>query len=70
VRPSSPAEAHEIVQRVAGREDPILQEDFYNSLCAAFTVDEVRAQLAVAELHLTVEHRGDRHMSVKGQIRE
>jgi ubiquinone/menaquinone biosynthesis C-methylase UbiE len=68
VRPSSPLEAREIVERVAHREHPILKEDFYNSLCAAFTVGEVRAQLSAARLPLTVEQASDRHMTVKGRL--
>jgi len=68
VRPGSPLEAREIVERVAGGEHPILKEDFYNSLCAAFTVEEVRAQLRTAGLHLTVEQASDRHMRVKGRL--
>ncbi len=68
IRPDSPLEAREIVERVAGREHPVLKEDFYNSLCAAFTVDEVRGQLESAGLPLTVEQVTDRHMRVKGQL--
>jgi ubiquinone/menaquinone biosynthesis C-methylase UbiE len=68
VRPSSPLEAREIVERVARGEHPILKEDFYNSLCAAFTVEEVRAQLRAAGLHLAVEQASDRHMRVKGVL--
>ena len=51
-RPESPAAAREIVERVSADEHPLLKTDFYNSLCAAFTADEVRAQLAVAGLRL------------------
>jgi hypothetical protein len=69
VRPDSPLEAREIVERVSAQEDPILKEDFYNSLCAAFTVDEVRAQLRVAGLSLQVEKVTDRHMRIQGRIR-
>jgi SAM-dependent methyltransferase len=68
VRPDSPLEAREIVARVSGGADPVLKEDFYNSLCAAFTVEEVRAQLRVAGLLLHVELVSDRHMRVKGRI--
>jgi len=68
VRPSSPLEARETVERVAAREHPLLKEDFYNSLCAAFTVEEVRAQLAAAHLPLTVEQVTARHLRVKGLI--
>jgi ubiquinone/menaquinone biosynthesis C-methylase UbiE len=66
VRPPSPAEARRIVDSVAASEDPILQEDFYNSLCAAFTLDEVREQLVAAGLSLGVAKVSDRHMLISG----
>ena len=66
IRPDSPVLAREIVERVAGREHPILKEDFYNSLCAAFTVSEIRGQLESAGLPLSVEQATDRHMRIKG----
>jgi ubiquinone/menaquinone biosynthesis C-methylase UbiE len=69
VRPSSPGAAHRIVDTVAGSEDPILQVDFYNSLCAAFTVNEVRDQLAAAGLDLRVTLAGERHLLVSGLLR-
>jgi len=69
VRPDSPLAAREIVERVAGREHPLLKEDFYNSLCAAFTVREVEAQLRTATLPLAVEQVSDRHMRIRGIVR-
>jgi ubiquinone/menaquinone biosynthesis C-methylase UbiE len=66
IRPDTPDAARRIVETVAAREDPILREDFYNSLCAAFTLDEVREQLAAAGLDLAVSRVGDRHMLVSG----
>jgi SAM-dependent methyltransferase len=66
VRPPTPEDARRIVDAVAAREDPILREDFYNSLCAAFTVDEVREQLASAGLNLEVLRVSDRHMLARG----
>jgi len=66
VRPSTPEEARLIVDRVAAREDPILREDFYNSLCAAFTVDELREQVAAAGLDLEVRQASDRHAIISG----
>ncbi len=69
VRPDSPVAAKEIVEKVAGGEHPILKEDFYNSLCAAFTVHEVRKQLESASLPLHVEQTTDRHMRIKGIVR-
>jgi len=68
VRPDSPLAAREIVERVSANEDPILKEDFYNSLCAAFTIEEVRAQLLAADLGLHVEQVTDRHMRIKGAL--
>jgi len=66
VRPPTPEEAHRIVDRVAAREDPILRDDFYNSLCAAFTVDELREQVAAAGLDLEVRQASDRHALISG----
>lgn len=66
VRPPTREEAGRIVERVAAREDPILREDFFNSLCAAFTVDELREQVAAAGLHLDVRQISDRHALVSG----
>jgi ubiquinone/menaquinone biosynthesis C-methylase UbiE len=66
VRPSTSEDARRIVETVAAREDPILREDFYNSLCAAFTIDELRAQLVAAGLNLEVARVSDRNMLVKG----
>jgi ubiquinone/menaquinone biosynthesis C-methylase UbiE len=66
VRPVTPEAARRIVDDVAAREDPILREDFYNSLCAAFTLDEVRGQLIDAGLALRVAQVSGRHMLVKG----
>jgi ubiquinone/menaquinone biosynthesis C-methylase UbiE len=67
-RPATPAAAREIVERVSGAEHPLLKTDFYNSLCAAFTADEVRAQLSVAQLPLAVSQLTERHLCVKGRL--
>jgi ubiquinone/menaquinone biosynthesis C-methylase UbiE len=67
-RPATPAAAHEIVERVSAAEHPLLKTDFYNSLCAAFTADEVREQLAVANLALSVSQLTERHLCIKGQL--
>lgn len=68
MRPASRVAARDIVETYAGNERPILKTDFYNSLLAAFTVDEVRAQLRAARLDdaFTVEVTSDRHLSVYG----
>jgi SAM-dependent methyltransferase len=69
IRPDSPAQARAIVERVSGNESRILQEDFYNSLCAAFTLAEVREQIRSAGLPLAVEQATERHMQIKGCVR-
>ena len=67
-RPASAAQAASIVQTHAAQEPEVLRTDFYNSLLAAFTPDEVRAQLVEAGLTLTVDRVSDRHMIVWGQV--
>ncbi len=68
-RPSSPEAAQGIVDAYAADEPPVLREDFYNSLHAAFTPAEVRAQLEAAGLEeLAVEAASDRHWIVSGRI--
>jgi ubiquinone/menaquinone biosynthesis C-methylase UbiE len=68
VRPPTPGDAHRIVDSVAANEDPILREDFYNSLCAAFTLEEIGEQLLEASLDLRVKQVSDRHMLVSGLL--
>ena len=66
-RPASEADAHRMVEATSKNEPQILQRDFYNSLCAAFEPDEVRAQLAEAGLsRLTVRTHDPFHLSVSG----
>lgn len=68
-RPASKEIANELVQQYAGNEPDILRRDFYNSLLAAFTPDEVHDQLSVANLHaLHVEQISDRHMLIHGYL--
>jgi ubiquinone/menaquinone biosynthesis C-methylase UbiE len=66
MRPETPEAARRIVADVAAEADAILKEDFFNSLCAAFTVEEVRRQIAAAGLALEVEQAGERHLVVSG----
>jgi ubiquinone/menaquinone biosynthesis C-methylase UbiE len=68
MRPASPDLAAEIVERVAARGDPLLKTDFFNSLCAAFTLSEVRDQLKSAGLALDVEQVSERHMRISGRL--
>jgi SAM-dependent methyltransferase len=68
-RPDSTDVARGIVRAYAGGEPDVLKQDFYNSLCAAFTPDEVRGQLAACGLEaLEVSTVSDRHMVVAGRL--
>ena len=66
LRPKTPKDARRIVETVAGKEDSILKEDFYNSLCAAFTPQEIKEQLKKVRLDLNVKRVSERHMVIKG----
>lgn len=69
LRPDSPEEAQAIVDRYAAGEPDILRRDFYNSLLAAFTEDEVTTQLARMNLtRLLIDIPDDRHWVVGGVI--
>jgi hypothetical protein len=66
MRPGSRQAARDVVETVARDELPILKADFYASLCAAFTLEEAKAQVERAELPLEVTQVSDRHMVIKG----
>lgn len=67
-RPDNAAEAQAMRRRYAEHEPLVLQHDFYNSLLAAYTPEEVTAQLREAGLeHLLVETVSDRHLVVSGR---
>src|SRR5579863_6769307 len=68
-RPASELEARRMVQSLSKDEPEILQRDFFNSLCAAFTPGEVRAQLAAAGLtQLKVDAQDPFHLSISGLL--
>jgi ubiquinone/menaquinone biosynthesis C-methylase UbiE len=68
-RPPSPGAAQEIVEAYSGEEPEVLKRDFFNSLCAAFEPDEVRAQLESCGLGcLEVRIVSDRHLLVVGRL--
>jgi ubiquinone/menaquinone biosynthesis C-methylase UbiE len=67
LRPKDPEEARDLVERYAETARPVLKRDFYHSLLAAFTIDEVMSQLEEAGLsYLEVEPISDRHFAVHG----
>ncbi|HUO65083.1 MAG TPA: class I SAM-dependent methyltransferase [Terriglobales bacterium] len=68
-RPESPDRAREIVEQHAANDAPVLKEDFFNSLCAAFTLREVRSQIRSRGLGgLVCELASDRHWVVWGHL--
>ena len=69
LRPDSPEAAQAIVDQYAKGAPDILRRDFYNSLLAAFTEDEVAAQLARMNLsRLLLDVPDDRHWVVGGIV--
>lgn len=65
LRPDSEAEARAIVETYSADEHPFLKEDFYHSLLAAFSLEEIRSMLDVSPMpHLRVEQVSDRHVDV------
>ncbi len=68
-RPASRSAARALVRQYAGDEPEVLQTDYYNSLLAAFGVDEVRQQLEEAGLQqLELASISDRHLAVWGSL--
>jgi cyclopropane fatty-acyl-phospholipid synthase-like methyltransferase len=69
LRPESPEAARAIVDQYAANEPAILRRDFYNSLLAALTEDEVAAHLAELNLsRLVIDVIDDRHWVVTGRV--
>ncbi len=66
LRPGSSKMAKSLVEMYAITEPEILQRDFYFSLLAAFTLEEINDQLREAELFFTVEQISDRHVLISG----
>lgn len=67
MRPTSRDAARDLVDQYAAGEPEVLRHDFYHSLLAAFTPEEVRKQLTDAALdQLRVEVVSDRHLIVSG----
>ena len=67
-RPESREAAQALVDRYAGGEPEILRRDYFQSLLAAFTPDEIRDQLRrVGFEHFAVDRVTDRHVVVSGR---
>ena len=69
IRPDSTELAQALVDQHAAGEPDILREDFYNSLCAAYTVNELKQQLTANQLdHFQLEMISDRHWMAWGSM--
>ena len=67
MRPLDSDSAAGLIGKYASETAPIGQQDFYNSLCAAYRPEEVNTQLLDADINwLKVEIVSDRHMLVWG----
>ena len=70
MRPQDHTQWQALVAQHAAGAPPVLERDFRLSLQAAFRPDELRAQLAAAELgHFSVQVLSDRHLAVAGVLR-
>ena len=68
-RPQSKAEAEALVEAHTQGADPILQQDFYNSLLAAWRVDEIETQLATMGWHQwRIQTPSNRHWALTIQF--
>ncbi len=68
-RPASKRQALTLVNRYAVGAPAVLRRDFFNSLCAAYTEDEIRRQLEETGLgHFQVARVSDRHVAVHGRL--
>lgn len=69
MRPDTESKAKTLMQRYASDEPAVLQNDFYNSLLAAYRIDEIQQQLRTAKLdYFSVESCSDRHLLIKGRM--
>ena len=67
MRPARVDDAQALVLKYAQNEPDILKRDFFNSLRAAFSVDEICSQLLAARLeYLHVRAVSDRHVLISG----
>jgi len=69
MRPESILQAQTMVDTYAEHEPAILRQDFFASLCAAFTPEEIRQQLQSVNLDsFHIEAVSDRHLIVYGYM--
>jgi hypothetical protein len=66
LRPESESQARLIVEQYAGNDSESFKQDFYNSLLAAFTEEEIKQQ--VSDYNLSVEIVVGRFNTLKNVI--
>ena len=67
LRPDNVESAKGLLQRYAADASPLLQKDFFNSLMAAYSLNEIRKQLDAANFeHLYIDVVSDRHVLIWG----
>jgi ubiquinone/menaquinone biosynthesis C-methylase UbiE len=67
MRPKTTDQAWSFVETYSANEPDIFKRDFYNSLLAAFEVEEIRGQLEATGLgHLSINVISDRHLIIEG----
>jgi hypothetical protein len=70
LRPDTTNDARKLVELYSPNEPEILKRDFYNSLLAAFELDEVRRQLEEAGLgYFKADRASYRHFTAFGIFR-
>jgi len=67
-RPKSLVEAERLTKTYTKGEPEILKKEFYNSLLSAFELLEIKKQLDIASLDLSVEKVSDRHIIIYGSV--
>ena len=69
LRPANQHEPNRLAEQYASNEATVLKEDFINSLCASYRIEEVEEQLVRAHLeNLSTEIASDRHLIVCGRL--
>ena len=69
IRPATRRAAAQLVTTYADGEHELLKQDFYNSLLAAYTEEEIKIQLKMARLSkLKIQRVSDRHIIVYGDL--
>jgi SAM-dependent methyltransferase len=67
LRPENLQSAQYLLDLYAADESEILRQDFYHSLCAAYTITEVEQQLAASHIDFChIRQVSDRHLIIYG----